>query len=179
MKEIVLISSVVVSALLFFLVYKTMKNETYFKNEITRLNRQVNEINSSVLLKEKNNLISASENGEQVSTENTDSNGANESNLASEYNTYCETNFGNQNQHTEEPILDNELSSELKSKINQLENNQETNTYVEYNSYVNTVGDLEESVEVLESVEGLDSVEGLESVEDFGVVSGENNIFSN
>ena len=54
MKEIVLISSVVVSALLFFLVYKTMKNETYFKNEITRLNRQVNEINSSVLLKEKN-----------------------------------------------------------------------------------------------------------------------------
>ena len=31
MKEIVLISSVVVSALLFFLVYKTMKNETQLK----------------------------------------------------------------------------------------------------------------------------------------------------
>ena len=42
-----------------------MKNETHFKNEITRLNRQVNELNSSVLINEKNNLISAQENNEE------------------------------------------------------------------------------------------------------------------
>ena len=115
MKEIVLISSVVVSALLFFLVYKTMKNETHFKNEITRLNRQVNELNSSLLINEKNNLISAQENNEENVQRDVSSN---ESNLATEYNTYLENNFGNQNQ-------DNELSSELKDKINQLDNNNE------------------------------------------------------
>ena len=163
MKEIVLISSVVVSALLFFLVYKTMKNETHFKNEITRLNRQINELNSSVLLKEKNKLISAQEN-DQTQQSNLEGN-TEESNLATEYNTYLENNFGNQGENQNA-----ELSPELKEKINQLEQ-QNNGEFVEYNQYMEQgLEDLREpDSEINENQDIVSSEQGVEGLEDVNV----------
>ena len=113
MKEIVLVSSVVISMLLFYLVYKTMKNETHFKNEITRINRQVNELNSSLLLKEKNNLLQTQEQQQQNSNETS------ETNLQKEYDNYLES-FGN-TENTNMGGNIQELSNELKEKIDLLE----------------------------------------------------------
>jgi hypothetical protein len=106
MKEIILISTVIVSFILFFLVFKTMKNETYFKNEITRLNRQINELNSSAI-----KLTPPSSNNPTPPL-NTDSNSNNK--LQDEYNDYLETNFNNQE----------ELPDDLKDKINELQNSE-------------------------------------------------------
>ena len=109
MREIILISSVIISSVLFFLVFKTMRNETHFKNEITKLNRQINDLNSSLLIKEKNvkNLDNSVEPDNKAP------------NIQDEYHNYLETNF-NTNADGSKVECSDELSDDLKSKINDL-----------------------------------------------------------
>ena len=52
MREVILNSSIILSGLLDYLLFKTMKNETYFKNELNKLNKQVIELNSSLLIQD-------------------------------------------------------------------------------------------------------------------------------
>tara|TARA_B100000886_G_scaffold312083_1_gene247792 strand:- start:122 stop:1276 length:1155 start_codon:yes stop_codon:yes gene_type:complete len=127
MREVILISSVILSGLLVFLLFKTMRNETYFSNEINRLNKQVNELNSSLLiqdgLKEKDTL-----NNSLQETQNSQNN---QSNIKQEYDNYVQENFSN-----------DELPNELKDKIDnitiqeeyQQQNNEE---YVNQGQYEN------------------------------------------
>jgi len=109
MKEIILVSSVIISMVLFFLVFKTMKNETNFKNEITRLSRQINEINNSILIKDKNIQTTSNDIPENKSN-----------NLQDEYNNYLENNFNTNNESEE-------LSTDLKTKIDLLNNSHDIN----------------------------------------------------
>ena len=102
MREVILISSVILSGLLVFLLFKTMRNETYFRNEINRLNKQVNELNSSLLiqdgLKEKDTLNNSLQETQQKSQNM-------QSNIKQEYDNYVQENFTN-----------DELSNELKDR---------------------------------------------------------------
>ena len=111
MREVILISSVILSGLLVFLLYKTMKNETYFRNEINRLNKQVIELNSSLLiqdgLKEKDTLNNSL-------LENQNNTHSSQSNIKQEYDNYVQENFNN-----------DELSNELKDKIDNITNQEQ------------------------------------------------------
>lgn len=149
MREVILISSVILSGLLVFLLFKTMRNETYFKNEINRLNKQVNELNSSLLiqdgLKEKDTLNSSLQ--ETQNAQNI------QSNIKQEYDNYVQENFTN-----------DELSNELKNKIdnitNQEEYQQENNEeYVNQEQYENQENKYNYSLNENLNVEIYDNIE--------------------
>ena len=107
MREVILISSVILSGLLVFLLFKTMKNETHFKNEINRLNKQVNELNSSLLiqdgLNEKKTLTNSLQNNQHNVSPNS------QSNIKQEYDNYVQENFNSE-----------DLPNELKDKIDNI-----------------------------------------------------------
>ena len=106
MRELFLISAVVVAASMLFLVYKMYKNNVYYNNEFNRIEKQMKELTTSMIQINKVNS--------EINKQNTDP--GIYSNLKSEYENYTKK-FQTDYQFNED---NQELSSELKDEINKL-----------------------------------------------------------
>ena len=107
MREVILISSIILSGIIIFILFKTMKNETYFKNEINKLNKQVNQLNSSLLIQDSIKEKELLDN--KLNETNSYSELKPQSNIQEEYNNYVKENFNNE-----------DIPNDLKDKINNI-----------------------------------------------------------
>ena len=97
MKELIMVSAIVVATSMLFLVYKMYKNNVYYNNQFKRVDQQMKELtNSMIQMNKVNTEINNQSNVEpNVYT-----------NLKSEYENYTKT-FQNDYQFTEQ---ENEIS---------------------------------------------------------------------
>ena len=115
MRELILISAIVVASTMLFLVYKMYRNNVYYNNEFQRMDSQMKELTTSMI---------------QMNKVNSEINNTKEpgiySNLKSEYENYSKT-FQNEYQFKEENDLTmGELPAELKNEIDNISPPQES-----------------------------------------------------
>ena len=97
MKEIILISSILVGCLIIFVLVKTIRIERKYNAELLRLNQQINEINSTIMLQSQEQTPLTAPQPQTV-----------EESIQDQYNNYVEENFNN-------------LTPELKENIDNLD----------------------------------------------------------
>ena len=161
MKELVMVSAIVVATSMLFLVYKMYKNNVYYNNQFKRVDQQMKELtNSMIQMNKVNTEINNKSNAEPNIY----------SNLKSEYENYTKK-FQNEYQFAEqsEEVLsgsDDKLPTELKEQIDNmtLENSQHTlqeqSSQQEFSETHNQEAQLEESVQPITNESISDDVLG-------------------
>ena len=115
MRELILISAIVVASTMLFLVYKMYRNNVYYNNEFQRMDNQMKELTTSMI--QMNKVNSEINNNKETGIY---------SNLKSEYENYSKT-FQNEYQFTEENEAGmEELPTELKKEIDNIDTPQES-----------------------------------------------------
>ena len=155
MKELVMVSAIVVATSMLFLVYKMYKNNVYYNNQFKRVDQQMKELtNSMIQMNKVNTEINNKSNAEPNIY----------SNLKSEYENYTKK-FQNEYQFAEqsEEVLsgsDDKLPTELKEQIDNMTLENSQHTLQEQSSQQEFSEQLEESVQPITNESISDDVLG-------------------